>query len=101
MNTLLLVCILVGFVLGILFLSFVLGAMITKDYERIWSYILGCLGCVALFVIGYTGYENQYNKNYNNCLNHGYVEVYKKGDSFYCLSFGDEPKIMKLETNNE
>jgi len=34
------------------------------------------------------------------CYDQGYVEAYQKGNSWYCLSFGDEPRILKLSEAN-
>lgn len=58
--------------------------------------VVFCLVCV-FSMSKYTNYEKIYG---DECLNNGYVEAYSKGDSWYCLSFGDEPRIMYVGSEN-
>lgn len=65
------------------------------------KYLVASLICVLTMIIIALLAPDPYQNSKNACLNLGYAGTVKKGDNWYCVSYGTEPRIIQLDIEDE
>ena len=79
---------------GIALVCSIVG-MIQEDIDTfgIWLFVALILVLVAFFVNSVVIDQTRLD----NCIDAGYMEAQHRGSNWYCISFGNEPRIVRLE----
>lgn len=81
-------------VAGFAALRCVIGA-IQKDMDAAFLWLIAV---IVISLIAFTANAIVLDTQYRNmCIDAGYVETMARGSEWYCVSFGNEPRIIKLE----
>ena len=95
----------IGGIFGILLILFgviYFISCVAGDSEG-WAWLFSILILLAGLLVAYCAMSTPTGPALarNACLNAGYAQAYRSGDNWYCLRFGDEPDIIKIDIKGE